>query len=163
MRTYLDRQSRSEFINLASQIGYDGKNMTFVFYENQMRKLMDESPCNERRLEVLRASCVDQPREILKLFLAPMKNMPTSQHIEKTLDRLRQRYVFSNGLITEPKIIAICNSPKGTFSVALLTAINDNLNTLAVFAYTHYEVKNYRVNCWSIPPVVFPRVEATLS
>ena len=31
LRTYLDRQSRSEFINFASQIGYDGKNMTLCF------------------------------------------------------------------------------------------------------------------------------------
>ena len=30
LRTYLDRQSRSEFINLASQIGYNDKNMAFV-------------------------------------------------------------------------------------------------------------------------------------
>ena len=112
MRTYLDRQSRSEFINLASQIGYDGQNMTFVSYENQIRKLMDESHCNERRLEALRASCVDQPREIVNLFLAPIKNMSISQRIEKALDRLWQRYGVSNDLTTEPKIIAIRNGPK---------------------------------------------------
>ena len=141
LRTYLDRQSRSEFINLASQIGYNGKNMTFVFYENQIRKLMDESPCNERRLEVRRASCVDQPREIVNLFLAPMKNMSTSQRIEKALDRLRQRYGVSNGLTTEPKIIAIRNGPKVTFNVTSLKAFNDDLNTLEVFAYAHDEVE----------------------
>ena len=50
LRTYLDSQSRSEFINLASQIGYDGKNMSFVFYENQISKLMYEGPCKEPRL-----------------------------------------------------------------------------------------------------------------
>ena len=75
LRTYLDRKSRSEFINPAFQIGYDGKTRTFVFCENQIRKLMDESFCNERRLEVLRASCVDHPREIVNLFLVPRKNM----------------------------------------------------------------------------------------
>ena len=141
LRTYLDHQSRSEFINLASQIGCDGKNMTFVFYENQIRKLMDESHCNERRLEVVRASCVDQPREIVNLFLAPMKNMSTSQRIEKALDRLRQRYGVFNGLTAEPKIIAIRNGPKVTFNVALLKAFNDDLNTLEVFAYAHDEVE----------------------
>ena len=57
--------------------------MTFVFCENQIRELMDDSSCNERQLEVLKALCVDQPREIVNLFLAPMKNISTSQLIER--------------------------------------------------------------------------------
>ena len=91
LRTYLDRQERNEYITLASQIGYDGSNIAFVFYENQIRRLMSESPFEERKLEVLRASCVGQPREMVNLFCVPMKNMSTSRRIEKTLDRLRQR------------------------------------------------------------------------
>ena len=39
-RTYLDRQGRNEYITLASQIGYDGSNIAFVFNENQIRRLM---------------------------------------------------------------------------------------------------------------------------
>ena len=58
LQTYLDRQGRNEYVNLASQIAYDGVNLAFVFYENQIRRLMDESPYPERRFEVLRASCV---------------------------------------------------------------------------------------------------------
>ena len=41
---YLERQGRNEFINLASQIAYNGNNLAFVFYENQIRKLMNELP-----------------------------------------------------------------------------------------------------------------------
>ena len=44
LQTYLDRQGRNEYVNLASQIAYDGVNLAFVFYENQIRRLMDESP-----------------------------------------------------------------------------------------------------------------------
>ena len=75
---YLERQGRNDFINLAAQIGYDGRNIAFVFYENQIRKLMSESSCDKRKLEVLRASCSGQPREMVNLFLAPMQNMSTS-------------------------------------------------------------------------------------
>ena len=89
--------------------------------------------------------------------------MSTLQRIEKDLDRLRQRYGVSNGLTIEPKIIAICNGPKATFSVTSLKAFYDNLNTLEVFAYAHDEIKNYRANCCSIPPVVFQCVKATFS
>ena len=43
LHTYLERQGRNEYINLAFQMGYDGSNLAFVFYENQVRRLMDES------------------------------------------------------------------------------------------------------------------------
>ena len=92
--TYLDRQGRNEFINLASHIGCDRKNIAFVFYENQIRRFMSESPSVDRKLEVLQASCVGQPPEMINLFCAPMKGMSTSQQIEKTFDRLRQGYAF---------------------------------------------------------------------
>ena len=88
LRTYLDMQGRNEYITLASQIGYDGSNIAFVFYENQIRRLMSDSSFEERRLEVLRTSCVGQPREMVDLFCVPMKNMSTSRRIEKALGSL---------------------------------------------------------------------------
>ena len=36
---YLERQRLNEFINLASQIAYDGTNIAFAFYENQIQNL----------------------------------------------------------------------------------------------------------------------------
>ena len=38
VHNYLERQGRNEYINLASQINYNGSNIAFVFYENQIRK-----------------------------------------------------------------------------------------------------------------------------
>ena len=57
-KQYLERQGegQNKFFNLAAQIGCDGRNIVFVFYENQTRKLMTENPCDERKLEGLRAS-----------------------------------------------------------------------------------------------------------
>ena len=85
LHAYLQRLGRNEFINLASQIAFDGINLAFVFYENQIGRLMNESPYDERRMEVLRASCVGQPREMVNLFSAPMGSLTTSQRIEKAL------------------------------------------------------------------------------
>ena len=141
LRTYLDRQGRNEYITLASQIGYDGNNIAFVFNENQIRRLMSESPFEERRLEVLRASRVGQPREMVNLFCVPMKNMSTSRRIEKALDRLRQRYGVSGGLTSEPKVMAVRNGPKVSFTSTSLKLFNEDLNTLEVFAYAHDEVE----------------------
>ena len=99
MQTYLDRQGRNEYVNLASQIACDGTNMAFVFYENQIRRLMDESPYPERRFEVLRASCVGQPREMVNLFFATVKAMTRSQRIEKALARFKKRNGFLPDLL----------------------------------------------------------------
>ena len=58
---------------------------------------MEESPFGERRLEVLRASCVGEPREMVHRFFAPLKNMTTQQRIDRALERLRQRYGMGYG------------------------------------------------------------------
>ena len=85
--------------------------MAFVFYENQIRRLMDESPYDERKLEVLRASYVGQPREMVNLFCAPLRSMTTMQRIEKAIDRLRQRYGVFGGVTSEPQVVAIRKGP----------------------------------------------------
>ena len=141
MQTYLDRQGRNEFVNLASQIAYDGTNMAFVFYENQILRLMDESPYPERRFEVLRASCVGQPREMVNLFFAPMKAMTTSQRIEKALARLKERYGVPAGLTSEPKVREIRHGPSISFKTASLKSFNKELNLLEVYAYAHNELE----------------------
>ena len=142
LRSYLDRQGRNEYINLASQIGYDGGNMAFVFYENQIRRLMDESPYNERKLEVLRASCVGQPREMVNLFCTPVRSMTTLQRIEKAIiDRMRQRYGVSGGVTSEPQVVAVRKGPKVLFNSASLKLFNEDLNTLEVFAHAHNQVE----------------------
>ena len=138
--TYLKRQSRNEYINLANQIGYDGTNIAFVFYENQIRKLMAESPCPERTLEILRASCSGQPRETINLFLASMKSISTSERIEKALGCLRQRCGVSGGLTVEPLIVEIRNQAEIGYNASSLKAYNEHFNTLGMFAYAHDEV-----------------------
>ena len=107
-------------------MGYDGNNIAFVFCENQIRRLMDKSPYDERRLEVPKAFCTGQPREMVNLFCVPMKNMDrdTSASIERALERLRQRYGVSGGLTTDPKEIALPNGPK----------VFHDLNTLKIIS-----------------------------
>ena len=59
-----------------------------------------------------------------------MKNMSTSQRIEKSLDCLRQRYGVSGCLTSEPKIMDVRHDPKVIFNVSSLKAFNDDLKTL---------------------------------
>ena len=103
---------------------------------------MSESPCDERRLEVFRSSCIGQSSEMVNLFIAPMRCMSTVQRIEKALDCLRQRYGVSGGLTTEPQIIDIHLGPRVVFNIALLKYYKEDLNTSEVFAYAHDEVEH---------------------
>ena len=144
LRTYLDRQGRNEYITLAWLIGYDGSNniaFCLLFYENQIRRIMSESPFKERRLEILRASWAGQPREMINLFCVSMKNMSTSRRIKKALNRLRQRYGVSEGLTSEPKVIAVHNGSKVSFTFTCLKLFNEDLTALEVFAYAHDKVE----------------------
>ena len=42
-------------------MSFNGDNIAFVFFKTQIQKLMNQCLIIERRLEVLRAACVDQP------------------------------------------------------------------------------------------------------
>ena len=70
---------------------------------------------------------------MINLLLASIKNMSTSQRIEKTVDGLRQRFGVSCDLTTEPQTIAIRNGPKVIFNSTLLQSLNEDLNTLESF------------------------------
>ena len=139
LNAYLKRQGRNEYINLATQVGYDGANIAFVFFKNQVRRLMNDSPYDERKLEVLRAACVGQPREMVNLFCASMKSMTSAQHIENALDRLPSALRCVEWLTSEPKVIAIPHGAKVNFTASSLTMYNEDLNTLEIFAYAHDE------------------------
>ena len=123
VRNYLEQQDRNEYINLASQINHNGSNIAFVFYENQIRKLMEELPFGERFLKVLRAPCVGGPREMVNLFFTPFKNMMTQQRIDRALERLILRYGVVSGFVSEPKVTEVRNGLKVTHSVLSLKLI----------------------------------------
>ena len=99
---------------------------------------MQKIPFEERKLEVLQASCVGQPREVVNLFCSPMKSMSTSERIKKALSRLRQRYRVTAGFTLEPKVKAERYGPKVSFNSSSLKMFNED-NTLEVFAYAHDE------------------------
>ena len=147
VHNYLERQGRNEYINLASQINYNGSNIAFVFYENQIQKLMEESLFGERRLEVLRVFCAGEPREMVNLFFAPFKNLTTQLRIDRALERLRQRYGVPSGFVSVFKVAEVRNSPKVTHTVSSLKSFNEDLITLEVFAYGHNQVEK---TFWSI-------------
>ena len=140
-QTYLDRQNRKEYINRASQMSFNGDNIAFVFFKNQIQKLMNQCPIIERRLEVLRATCVGQPREMVNLFFGPMRGLSTSERVDKALERLSEKYGVPGSLTAEPAIVDIRNGSRVLHNVVSLKKFREDLNTLEVFAYVHNEIE----------------------
>ena len=122
-------------------MGFNGDNIAFVFFKNQIQKLTNECPISERRLEVLRAACMGQPREMVNLFFGPMRGLSTSKRVEKALQRLSERYGVPGGLTAEPAIVEIRNGLRVLHNVVSLEKFREDLNTLEVFAYAHNEIK----------------------
>ena len=81
---------------------------------------------------VLRAPYASQPRKMVNLFCAPMKNMTTALRIEKAPDRLCQRYGVSGGLTAEPKARPVRYDSKVCSNPASLKWFKKNLNTQEV-------------------------------
>ena len=61
--------------------------------------------------------------------------MSTSERIKKALNRLRQRYGVTAGFTSEPKDKAVRHGLKVSFNSASLKMLNEDSNTLEVFAY----------------------------
>ena len=91
---------------------------------------MNEMPLEERCLKVLQASCVGQPREMVNLFFASLRNITSSQRIKRALDRLHQKYGVSIRFVSELKVIEFCHGHKVIKSTASKKAFNEELNTL---------------------------------
>ena len=99
----------------------------------QICRLIEGSPHQDQWLEISRATCVSQPREMINLFFAPFKSMTTEQRMDRldrigmdrygydrALDRLRQRYGVSSGFLSEPKVLEIPKGSKITHSITSL-------------------------------------------
>jgi len=67
---------------------------------------------------------------MMNLFCALMKRMTTTQRIEKSLNRLRQRYGVSGNLTSETIIMAVRHRAKVNFTAMSLKFYNGDLNTL---------------------------------
>ena len=55
---YETPSSRKDFLDEALLIGYDGSNMPYVMFKNQMMKLIERCPYPDRKLSLLQAACV---------------------------------------------------------------------------------------------------------
>ena len=137
-RTYEVSNTRKDFLDEAVLIGYDGVNMPYVMFYNQIMNLMSRCPYQDRRLPLLRAACVRTASQTIAVVISDTPGLNDDAKIKMALDRLSQRFGVHGGFANEPEVQKIRHGPKmsSTSAVAWKT-FKDELTQCFVFAHSY--------------------------
>ena len=130
--------SRKDFLDEAVLIGYDGTNMPYVMFYNQIMNLMVRCPYSDRKLPILRAACVRSAAQTIGVVISDTPGFNDNTKIAMGLSRLEQRFGRSGGFANEPEVQQIRNGPKlSSTSGAAWKSFKDELTQCYVFAHSY--------------------------
>ena len=130
--------SRKDFLDEAVLIGYDGTNMPYVMFYNQIMTLMARCPYPERKLPILRAACVRSAAQTIAVVISDTPGFNDNTKIAMGLSRSEQRFGRSGGFVNEPEVQQIRNGPKlSSTSGAAWKSFKDELTQCYVFAHSY--------------------------
>ena len=119
-------------------IGYDGSNMPYVMFKNQIMNLMERCPYPDRKLPLLRAACVRAAAHTITVVIFDTPGFDDEAKISMAFDPLSQRFGVRGGFVNEPEIRQIRNGPKMTStSAAAWKTFKDELTQCFVFAHSY--------------------------
>ena len=130
--------SRKDFLDEAVLIGYDGTNMPYVMFYNQIMNLMVRCSYPDRKLPILRAACVRSAAQTIAVVISDTPGFNDNTKIAMGLSRLEQRFGRSGGFANEPEVQQIRNGPKlSSTSDAAWKIFKDELTQCYVFAHSY--------------------------
>ena len=130
--------SRKDFLDEAVLIGFDGTNMPYVMFYNQIMNLMARCPYPDRKLPILRAACVRSAAQTIAVVISDTPGFDDNTKITMGLSRLEQRFGRSGGFVNEPEVRRIRNGPKlSSTSGASWKNFKDELTQCYVFAHSY--------------------------
>ena len=131
---------RKDFLDEAVLICYDGTNMPYIMFYNQISNLMDRCTYPDRKLALLRASCVRSASQTIAVVISDTPGLKDDVKVNMALNRLRQRFGISGGFLNEPSG-KIRNVPKMTdTSVDAWRLFKDELTQCFVFAHSYKQL-----------------------
>ena len=105
--------SRKDFLEEAESIDCNVINMLYVMLYNQIMNLTAQYPYPDRKLPLLRASCVrTAAHTIAAVIFSDTSNFVGETKINMGLSRLFQRLRRSGGFVNKPEVQKIRNSHK---------------------------------------------------
>ena len=130
--------SRKDYLDEAVLIGYDGTNMPYVMFYNQIKNLMTRCPYPDRKLPILRAACVRAAAQTIAVVISDTPGFEDETKISMGLSRLEQRFGRSGGFVNEPEVQQIRNGPKlSSTSGSAWKIFKDELTQCYVFAHSY--------------------------
>ena len=95
--------SRKDFLDEAVLIGYDGTNMPYVMFYNQIMNLLNRCYFSDRKLALLRAPCVRMAAQTVAVVISDTHGFKDDIKTNMALNRLAQRFGVSGGFLNEPE------------------------------------------------------------
>ena len=130
--------SRKDFLDEAILVGYDGSNMPYIMFYNQIMNLLKRCYYPDRKLALLRAACVRTAAQTIAVIISDTPGFDDDTKISMALDRLAQRFGVPGGFLNEPEVQGIRNGPKmSSTSAAAWKAFKDELTQCFVFAHSY--------------------------
>ena len=102
--SFFQYQNCRTFIDKASLINYNESNMSYIFFHNRIKALMDSCPFENSRLTLLQAACIGLAGQNIANLVADTPGLSEARCIEMSLERLSQRFGVRGGFYAEPEI-----------------------------------------------------------
>ena len=130
--------SRKDFLDEALLIGYDGSNMPYVMFKNQIMNLMERCPYPDRKLPLLHPACVWAAAHTIAVVISDTPEFHDEAKNSMAFDRLSQRFGVRGGFVNEPEIRQTRNGPKmSSTSAAAWKTFKDEFTQCFVFAHSY--------------------------
>ena len=130
----------------AREIRYSGRNLPFIFFQNQIRELIKRCPISHRKMDLLRASCQEGAREAISALVPPVPGWDIDTQITRALEGLRLRYGCCS-FLAEPLVRQIRSGAKlPRMDAGTLEKLISDLNDCELYARAHQQMHSLESN-----------------
>ena len=130
----------------ARKIRYSGRNLPFIFFQNQIRELIKRCPISHRKMDLLRASCQEGAREAISALVPPVPGWDIDTQITRALEGLRLRYGCCS-FLAEPLVRQIRSGAKlPRMDAGTLEKLISDLNDCELYARAHQQMHSLDSN-----------------
>ena len=130
----------------AREIRYSGRNLPFIFFQNQIRELIKRCPISHRKMDLLRASCQEGAREAISALVPPVPGWDIDTQITRALEGLRLRYGCCS-FLAELLVRQIRSGAKlPRMDAGTLEKLISDLNDCELYARAHQQMHSLDSN-----------------
>ena len=89
--------SRTDFLAEAVLIGYDGTNMPYIMFYNQIMNFLNKYYYSDRKLVLFRAACVRTAAQTIAVLISDTPGFKNDVKVNMTLNRLTEGFGVRGG------------------------------------------------------------------